>query len=101
MNASPLLLRPKEFSQICNKFRFFYDCLAVSDIPEGALHVFLLEDYKEHKWSGTKIIIPLKILKDNPLWKDQVVIAMVHRDINIIKFHVGDESFIYDEIGEN
>ncbi|KAI9198617.1 hypothetical protein LWI28_019178 [Acer negundo] len=41
-------------------------CVAFGDIVEDKLNVVVLEDHKMHKWSETKIVIPLTFLKENP-----------------------------------
>lgn len=46
--------------------------LAVGEIVEEALSVLVLEDFKDHKWSKNKIVVPLKFLKDNPSLKNQI-----------------------------
>lgn len=51
-------------------------CLAVRNMTEENLNVLVLEDFKEHKWSQNKIIVPLKFLKDHPEWKDKIVHAI-------------------------
>ncbi|KAK4858735.1 hypothetical protein QYF36_021195 [Acer negundo] len=44
-------------------------CLAFGDIVEEKLNLIVLEDHRMHKWSETKIVIPLRFLKENPDWK--------------------------------
>lgn len=51
-------------------------CLAVRNITEENLNVLVLEDFKEHKWSQNKIIVPLTFLKDHPEWKDEILHAI-------------------------
>ncbi|PQQ04004.1 hypothetical protein Pyn_21595 [Prunus yedoensis var. nudiflora] len=46
--------------------------LAVGEIVEEALNVLVLEDFKAHKWSENKIVVPCKFLKDNPSLKNQI-----------------------------
>ncbi|KAK0579352.1 hypothetical protein LWI29_025016 [Acer saccharum] len=40
--------------------------LAFGDIVEEKLNLIVLEDHKMHKWSETKIVIPLTFVKENP-----------------------------------
>ncbi|KAL6209944.1 hypothetical protein ACLB2K_020883 [Fragaria x ananassa] len=44
--------------------------IAVADIVGEALNVLVLQDLKEQKWS--KITVPLKFMKDDPVLKDQI-----------------------------
>ncbi|CAB4276743.1 unnamed protein product [Prunus armeniaca] len=46
--------------------------LAVGEIVEEALNILVLEDFKDHKWSENKIVVPYKFLKDNPSLKNQI-----------------------------
>ncbi|KAL5772397.1 hypothetical protein ACOSP7_012002 [Xanthoceras sorbifolium] len=58
---------PRGFFYDSSKLLFLYwnGCVAFGDIVEGNLNVIVLEDHKKHKWSETKIVIPLTFLKKN------------------------------------
>ncbi|KAL6194046.1 hypothetical protein ACLB2K_035130 [Fragaria x ananassa] len=47
-----------------------YSCCCLVDMVGEALNVLVLQDLKEQKWS--KITVPLKFLKDDPILKDQI-----------------------------
>ncbi|GMY37046.1 F-box protein At5g65850-like [Fagus crenata] len=40
-------------------------CLSYAEVTEEALNVWVLEDYKEKRWSKRKIVLPLTFLKEN------------------------------------
>ncbi|PQQ07855.1 hypothetical protein Pyn_38937 [Prunus yedoensis var. nudiflora] len=62
-----------EFGNLEKVFVFSWNHhLAVGEIVEEALNVLVLEDFKAHKWSENKIVVPCKFLKDNPSLKNQI-----------------------------
>ncbi|XP_068320383.1 putative F-box protein At1g50870 [Pyrus communis] len=68
------------FLNLKNVRAFPWDlCLGVAETVGGAIHILVLEDFKEHKWSRNKIIIPLKNLKvDHTVWTDHLVLTQAH-----------------------
>ncbi|KAK0578555.1 hypothetical protein LWI29_012246 [Acer saccharum] len=77
-------------------------CVAFGDIVEEKLNVVLLENHKMHKWSETKIVIPLTFLKENPDIKKLDCVSIC--DSNKLCFYLehkdGDDhkelQFVYD-----
>ncbi|KAL6283124.1 hypothetical protein ACE6H2_014053 [Prunus campanulata] len=70
--------------------------IAVGDIVEQDLHVLVLEDLKEQKWSENKIIVPLNFLQHQPLLDDQVLIP-VKADCDELKLrYKGGKTLFYD-----
>ncbi|KAM1033397.1 hypothetical protein TB2_036384 [Malus domestica] len=68
---------------------------AVADIVGGDLHILVLVDFKEHKWSQNKIIVPLKNLKvDDTILTDEIVIKRACS--NTLKFQNGAQLISYD-----
>ncbi|KAL6201650.1 hypothetical protein ACLB2K_025362 [Fragaria x ananassa] len=48
---------------------YWNEYVAVADIVEESLNVWVLKDFKVHRWRN--IIVPSKFLKDNPGLKDE------------------------------
>ncbi|KAK3207021.1 hypothetical protein Dsin_021067 [Dipteronia sinensis] len=65
------------FSNLSEVLIFIWNgCLAFGDLVEEKLNLIVLEDYRMHKWSKTKIVVPLTFLKENPDLKKQVPICL-------------------------
>ncbi|KAM5587142.1 hypothetical protein ABKV19_005872 [Rosa sericea] len=70
--------------------------VAVADIVGEALNVLVLQDFKEHKWS--KITVPLKFLKDDPVLKDQIKPRRANNTFGELQLHnaVRNNLLLYD-----
>ena len=54
------------FSNLSKVLDFILNgCVAFGDIVEEKLNLIVLEDYKMHKWSVTKTVVPLTFLKED------------------------------------
>ncbi|KAM1562230.1 hypothetical protein ACFX1Z_005262 [Malus domestica] len=84
------------FIDLENLWPFLWDNRpAVAGIVGGDLHILVLVDFKEHKWSQNKIIFPLKNLEvDDTILTDKI--ALIQGRSNQLVFLNGEQLISYD-----
>ncbi|KAH7569033.1 hypothetical protein ACOSP7_012208 [Xanthoceras sorbifolium] len=71
-------------------------CLAYADIVEEKLNVIVLEDYRKHRWSQRKIIVPLAFLREIQITDDNFLAPVIFHSNKLYFLLLDDKLFVYD-----
>lgn len=100
-------LSPGVFSDLTKVFSLRWNhFLAVADITDETLNVLVLKNFKEHKWSKKKIVVPLKFLKEKPHLTGRIrpwagehhCEGKLHNGVEYITFFEQDNGYFFYDI---
>ncbi|KAK2644260.1 hypothetical protein Ddye_019455 [Dipteronia dyeriana] len=71
-------------------------CLAYAEIVEEKLNVIILEDFRKHKWSQRKIIVPLTFFNEIQITEDNFLAPVIFISNKLYFLILEDKLFVYD-----